>query len=166
MFIFRGGWRGGRLDICKDGLQVRTLFRLLNSLLHRFGDVIIYVIQTGRFPMIEKKCRLAGEGGYNFHCSAFFIFDTFEKLFDPKAFFVFASSLFRFFLRSLDSAGKLRTRRKGGCLGQGCVARFHGKHARDRKRRYSIFHYLFRPIVYLASFYNGQFTIALHWVGI
>ena len=62
LFIFRGGWRGGRSDICKDGLQVRTLFRLLNSLLHRFGDVIIYVIQTGRFPMIEKKVVLRGRG--------------------------------------------------------------------------------------------------------
>lgn len=40
-FIFRGGWRGGRLDICKMGYRFRTRFRLLNSLLHRDGDVII-----------------------------------------------------------------------------------------------------------------------------
>ena len=67
------------------------------------------VCNTDRpFPDDRKKNVVLRGRGYNFHCSAFFIFDTFEKLFDPKAFFVFASSLFRFFLRSLDSAGKLR----------------------------------------------------------
>ena len=68
--------------------------------------------------MIEKLSS-CGAGGYNFHCSAFFNFETFEKLFDPKAFvFVFASSLFRFFLRS--RARWKATTRRGGCRGRGC----------------------------------------------
>ena len=69
-FIFRGGWRrGGRLDICKDGLQAlrRTLFRLLNSLLHRLlrrrCNNIMVACNTDRpFPDYRKNCRLALRG--------------------------------------------------------------------------------------------------------
>ena len=165
LFIFRGGWRGGRLDICKDGLQVRTLFRLLNSLLHRFGDVIIYVIQTGRFPMIEKKLSSCG-GGDTTSTALRSSFSTHSKncLTRKLSSSSLHHSLDSFFDRLIARASYVRGGRV--VVWVRGVARFHGKHARDRKRRYSIFHYLFRPIVYLASFYNGQFTIALHWVGI